>query len=307
MFLIPLHTRLLKPGDDLAKVLWGAGEFQTGDILVISSKAVATVEGRIFRLFDPSPSPSPSPTRGEGGIHSPSREAREWAKKTGRSPEFCEVVLREVKFRRGKTIGFCSGVILTELKPRGLSRGTILAANAGLDESNAPKGFAIGWPRDPVRSVKELRVRLERLLQGWLKGRNGKKGRKGGKAESYKLPATSYKLGIVLSDSCCMPRRKGVTAHALTVSGITPFESQVGRRDLFGKKLHITTEAVADQLATAANFLMGNAGQGIPAVIIRNHGLSLKEGWPAGRSSVQQSEGWVPGIRSEEDLFRGVL
>ena len=75
-------------------------------------------------------------------------------------------------------------------------------------------------------------------------------------------------------------------------SGLDPLLSQKGKTDLFGKPLKITTEAVADQLATAANFLMGNAAQSIPAVIIRDHGLTLSD-W----------EGWIPGIEPEKDLF----
>ena len=54
----------------------------------------------------------------------------------------------------------------------------------------------------------------------------------------------------------------------------------------------ITVEATADQLATAANTLMGNAAQAVPAVIIRDHGLSFSDFC-----------GWVPGIEKEEDLF----
>jgi F420-0:gamma-glutamyl ligase len=54
----------------------------------------------------------------------------------------------------------------------------------------------------------------------------------------------------------------------------------------------MTQEAIADQLATAANMLMGNAAESIPTVIIRDHGIALSD-----------FEGWVPGIEAEEDLF----
>jgi len=58
----------------------------------------------------------------------------------------------------------------------------------------------------------------------------------------------------------------------------------------------MTFEATADQLATAANFLMGNAAESVPAVILRGHGITLTE-----------DEGWVPGIKPEEDLFKGLF
>ena len=77
----------------------------------------------------------------------------------------------------------------------------------------------------------------------------------------------------------------GVTAFALVCVGLDPLLSQQGVEDLFGKPLRITTEAIADQLATAANFVMGNAGQSTPAAIIRAHGLRLSD-----------FAGWVPGI-----------
>ena len=102
-------------------------------------------------------------------------------------------------------------------------------------------------------------------------------------------------IAVILSDSCCTPRRQGVTAFALAVSGLDPIRSEIGSVDLFGKKLRMTHEAVADQLSTAANFLMGNAGQSVPGVIVRGHGLKLSN-----------FEGWVPGIKAEEDLFQGM-
>jgi F420-0:gamma-glutamyl ligase len=85
----------------------------------------------------------------------------------------------------------------------------------------------------------------------------------------------------------------GVTAIALAVSGIDPITDLRGTFDLDGKKLEITNEALADQLATAANMLMGNAAESIPAVIVRDHLISFSE-----------FEGWVPGIDPHEDLFQ---
>lgn len=250
MLLIPIQTPLLNSGDDLASIFVHASEIQAGDILVISSKAIATVEGAAIDL---------SKMR-------PSDEAKEWSVKTGRSPQFMEATLDEMKRLHGKIIGDCPGAILTEVKPTGLSTGTILTANAGMDESNVEKGWAIGWPMNPLQSAKNIRKKL------------------GGK------------IAVLISDSCCHPRRLGVTAFALVACGIDPTSNLIGRKDLFQKNMRITTEAVADQLATTANILMGNDAQSIPAVIIRDHGLLLSD-----------FEGWIPGIEPEEDLFRGIL
>ncbi|MFA6523456.1 MAG: coenzyme F420-0:L-glutamate ligase [Candidatus Peribacteraceae bacterium] len=249
MQIIPITTRVLKEGDDLAAIFKSCAEFRAGDIIVVSSKAVATVEGAMLDLSK----------------YKPTSEARKLAVSTGhRSPQFIQAVLEETERLHGRVTGACPGALLTEVKPDGLPHGTILTANAGLDESNVPEGFAVGWPVEPVSSVKELQKQL--------------------------------RTALILSDSNCRPRRLGVAAFALVCAGLEPLRSEAGKEDLFGKKLHITTEALADQLATAANFVMGNAGQSVPAAIIRDHGLPPSDFC-----------GWVPGIEPEEDLFRGII
>ncbi len=256
MLTLPVPTALLKPSDDLAIAIANSVVLQTGDIVIVSSKAVATVENAYIQLDH----------------IQPSAEAIEWSEKTRRSPAFCQAVLDETTARGGKVVGHCPGALLTELCPSGLGHGSILIADAGLDESNAPHGITVGWPIDPVTSTKKLRIALEATLQ------------------------STGNVAVIMTDSCVHPRRRGVLAFALTVSGIDPLQSEVGKLDVFGKPLHITTEAIADQLATVGNFLMGNAGQSTPAAIIRDHGLQLSA-----------AEGWVPAIEPSEDLFRGIL
>jgi len=254
MLILPIHTPLLHAGDDLSTFLTNRGDIRAGDIVVISSKAVATTEGAAMNL----------------SLLHPTKEAKEWATQCGKTPEFRQAVLDETKRMRGLVIASCPQAMLTELTPPGLTAGTILAINAGLDESNIAEGFAIGWPKDPVKSVRKLREDIEEKI--------------------------GSQIGVILSDSCCRPRRIGVTAMALTVSGMDPLMNMVGQRDLFDKELRMTIEARADQLATAANFLMGNAAQSIPAVIIRDHGLPLSD-----------FNGWVSGIAMEADIFRGMF
>lgn len=287
MLCLPVKTRLIKSGDDLAPILQASASIAEGDVIVVSSKAVATAEGAAIDLR----------------VLTPSKEAERWSAACGRSPAFCQAVMEEVRRRNGTIVGTCPGALLTELRPDGLMEGTIFAANAGLDQSNIAKGWAVGWPGDPVRSVGALRKRLEIFLR--RKATEGteeteateeSKGTKAEKAEESdepEEPTKSYRLAVILSDSCCIPRRRGVIAYALAVSGIDPLASEIGHRDLFGTPLRITVEARADQLATAANILMGNAGQGVPAAIIRDHGIPLT-----------RFEGWVPGIEPKEDLFR---
>ncbi|TSC58497.1 MAG: hypothetical protein Greene041619_507 [Candidatus Peregrinibacteria bacterium Greene0416_19] len=284
MLLLPIPTPLLRPGDDLATIVAEEAMFEPGDIIAISSKAVATVENAFIDLR----------------TIEPTEEAREWSRKTGhRSPAFCQAVLDELQRLNGTVIGACPGAMLTEVAPEGLANGSILTANAGLDESNAPVGMAIGWPRDPVRSVRELRRKLELYLgkdTDDTEESNESEDEQRSSDSSVSSVTSASSIAVILTDSCVRPRRLGVTAFALTVAGIDPLLPQAGLQDLFGKELHITTEAVADQLATAANFLMGNAAQSVPAVLIRDHGLLMSD-----------FEGWVPGIGRERDLFSGLL
>lgn len=256
MQLLPIHTPKLQEGDDLVSIIAQTEMLQDGDFLAISSKAVATVEGAEIDL----------------STVNVSDEAKEWAKRLNRnSPvEFRQAILNEVERLNGKIVSDCEHAMLAELQPSGLNEGSILAANAGMDLSNVRKGYAVGWPLDPLKSVREIRSQLQQH--------------------------TCQKVGVLLTDSCCRPRRIGVTAIALTVSGFDPLPSQIGKKDLFDHTLRMTHEALADQLATAANMIMGNADQSIPAVIIRDHGIPFTE-----------YEGWVDGIHPEEDLFKGVL
>lgn len=193
----------------------------------------------------------------------PSSEAKNLAEKSGLSPAFVELILQETKRMNGEIHGCCPHAILTSLRPDGMKKGRILCPNAGADLSNAEDGFAIPWPKDPVGAAKKLHDALG--------------------------------IPIIISDSCCHAGRLGVTAFALTVAGIDPIISKVEERDLYGKKLRITQEAVADQLSTAGNAVMGNAAECVPAAIIRGSGLP--------QSSYI---GWVDGIEPEDDLFRGV-
>jgi coenzyme F420-0:L-glutamate ligase/coenzyme F420-1:gamma-L-glutamate ligase len=245
MLLIPIQSRRIEQGDDLVSCLAEAKNLNE-DILIISSKVISISEGNVIDLSQ----------------IKVSDEAKKLSIASGRSETFAQAVLDECTQKNGHVLSTCPQAIVTELRPDGMNTGTIITANAGLDESNIQKRFAVGWPKDPAASAKSLR---EKLNVG----------------------------AVLISDSTVTPRREGVTAFALAVSGLDPVRDDTNTSDLFGKKLQITHEAIADQLATAANMLMGNGDQSIPAVLIREHGFPLSN-----------FEGWVPGIEPEEDLFQ---
>ncbi len=194
----------------------------------------------------------------------PRPEASRLSAITKQDPRFVELVLRETERMNGSVRGSCLHAVLTELKPAGMMRGRILCPNAGADQSNAQEGTAIPWPEDAAGSAGKLQAALG--------------------------------VPVIISDSCCTPGRLGVTAFALAVSGMHPVQSMVGSADLFGRTLRMTHEAIADQLATAANVVMGNAAESVPAALVRGAAVTPSK-----------YSGWVEGIEPAEDLFRGML
>ncbi|MGH3109678.1 MAG: coenzyme F420-0:L-glutamate ligase [Gaiellaceae bacterium] len=122
-----------------------------------------------------------------------------------------------------------------------------VCASAGVDASNA-KGLdtLVLLPLDPDASARSLRDRLRDL--------------------------TGIDAGVVVSDSFGRAWRRGTADVALGVAGLTPLLDLKGRRDSMGYELHATEIAVADELAGAAELVMGKT-EGIPAAIVR--GLEL--------------------------------
>jgi len=98
---------------------------------------------------------------------------------------------------------------------------------------------------------------------------------------------------VIITDTCGRPFRFGVTGVAIGWSGISPIRDWRGVFDIHGRKLEITLEAVADEIAGMANLLMGEAGDSTPAVVVR--GLPRFDGG----GSVFMTE--------EQDVIRAIL
>jgi coenzyme F420-0:L-glutamate ligase/coenzyme F420-1:gamma-L-glutamate ligase len=123
-----------------------------------------------------------------------------------------------------------------------------VCASAGVDASNAKgPGTLVLLPVDPDASARSLR---ERILE--LAGRE---------------------VGVVVSDSFGRAWRNGTTEVALGVAGITPLLDLRGTRDPVGYELHATQIAVADEIAGAAELVMGKTA-GIPGAVVR--GLDVR-------------------------------
>ena len=119
-----------------------------------------------------------------------------------------------------------------------------ICANAGIDRSNAAPGTMVLLPDDPDRSAHRIRTKLERHF--------------------------SVDLPVIISDTFGRPWRKGLTDIAIGVSGLEAILDLKGTTDWSGHELEVTEVAVADELAAAADLVMGKAA-GIPAALIRGY------------------------------------
>jgi coenzyme F420-0:L-glutamate ligase/coenzyme F420-1:gamma-L-glutamate ligase len=81
---------------------------------------------------------------------------------------------------------------------------------------------------------------------------------------------TGKNVGVIITDTCGRSFRRGQTGNAIGWSGFTAIRDFRGDTDLFGHELKITEEAVVDEIAGFANFVMGESNNGVPAVLFRN-------------------------------------
>ncbi len=190
---------------------------------------------------------------------SPSPPAAEWAREWQKDPRVIELVLREsVRLVRKER-----GVIIGE------TRHGLVCANAGVDTSNVRPGWAALLPADPDASAR-------RLCHGLR--------------HAFDVP-----LGVVISDTFGRPWREGQTNVAIGVAGLVPITDYRGGVDTYGRPLVSSAIAVADELAGAAELVMGKTDR-VPVAIVAGTGL--------GAASVEGSGARSLVRRSEEDMFR---
>lgn len=117
-----------------------------------------------------------------------------------------------------------------------------VCANSGIDRSNVVAGTVALLPEDSDRSARRIRARIKAGLD--------------------------VELAVIISDTFGRPWRRGVTDVAIGSAGLRPVVDLRGTEDAMGNELHVTEVAVADELAAAAELVMGKA-TGCPAAIVR--------------------------------------
>lgn len=198
------------------------------------------------------------------GDVAPSRKAEAVAKITGKSPKFVELVLSETE----RIVKASPEVFLVEDK-RGL-----VCINAGIDKSNVKgRGNFTLLPEKPDTSAKKCRLEIKKL--------------------------TGKNVAVVVCDTYSRPFRRGQVNFAIGIAGIKPFKDYRGKEDLFGQILKVKNTAIVDEVAAAAELLMGQAKEATPVVIFKGLDSAVES---CDKCSINELR-----ISSEEDLFRNTL
>ncbi len=219
----------VKEGDDIGEMIVDACRrsgigIEDGDVVVVAHKIVSKAEGRMVKLSEVRPGPF----------------AKNLAEKLGKAPEEVEVILSE---SRG-IVKMGHGVLICETKHG------FVCANAGVDRSNVPEGYALLLPKNPDASAERIRRRIKAL--------------------------TGKDVAVIISDTFGRPWREGHVDFAIGLSGISCFRDYRGTKDMRGRELKVTIIAHVDELAAAAELVMGKA-KGAPAAIIRGYDYEKDE------------------------------
>jgi coenzyme F420-0:L-glutamate ligase/coenzyme F420-1:gamma-L-glutamate ligase len=170
----------------------------------------------------------------------PSPFARIAAQTSRKDAHYIEVALRE----SNRIVRMDHGVLLTE------THHGFICANSGIDESNVSgnEGEVMLLPEDSDRSAREIRARLQELSH----------------------EGANFEIGVIISDTWGRPWRNGQVNMAIGVSGLESLADYRGQYDPYGYELHASVIAVADELASAAELVMGKIDR-VPVALIRGY------------------------------------
>ncbi|HEV2125335.1 MAG TPA: coenzyme F420-0:L-glutamate ligase [Chloroflexota bacterium] len=242
----------VRAGDDLGTLtrqsLRASGRvLQDGDVLVFTSKIVSKAEGRVVDIESVEPS----------GL------ASTWASQFDKDARLVEVVLQQAR----RVARMDRGVLIAE------TQHGFICANAGVDRSNTGgAGEAILLPEDPDASARRLRRAMlepERSHEGHSPEGSASRG-----------TAAPTDIAVIISDTFGRAWRLGQTNVAIGAAGIRAVHSYVGQQDPNGMTLHSTGIAVIDELAGAAELVMGKLDR-VPVALVRGYDYPrIPEGMP---------------------------
>ena len=170
------------------------------------------------------------------GSVEPSEIAVRYAEFTGKDPRLVEVVLGDSRAIRR----MAPGVLITE------TRQGFVCANSGVDKSNVPGEEVVALlPKDPDGSARAFRNQVKELA--------------------------GIEVAAIVCDTHGRGHRDGEVNMAVGASGFNVIRDRRGEYDLFGYELKVKRTAVADELAAAAELVIGQADEGIPVAVVRGY------------------------------------
>ena len=128
----------------------------------------------------------------------------------------------------------------------------LLIPSAGIDESNSANGEYILYPKDPFASARKIQTAI-------------------------KQKCILNDFAIIITDSRTLPLRRGVTGVALAYSGFKAVKSLIGKTDIFGRPLRMTTMNIVDALAASAVLLMGEGAEQCPLAVVHEAPLMFTD------------------------------
>jgi coenzyme F420-0:L-glutamate ligase/coenzyme F420-1:gamma-L-glutamate ligase len=214
---------LVKPGDDLAKLIFDALraenlELKDGDAVVVSQKIISKADGLLVDI----------------STIKPTRRSKPISRRTGKDARLVELILGDSE----KVLHADKQALVVQ------RRDGFVCLNAGVDKSNVRgRTMYSRLPEDADASADKLRRRLEEL--------------------------TGVRLGVIVGDTYSRPLRVGQVEFAIGISGIEPIVDYRGQEDLFGYALRYKYVALADEVAAAAELVMGQGTEQVPVAIVR--------------------------------------
>lgn len=191
----------------------------------------------------------------------PSERARRIALQTLKDPRLVELIIRETR----EIVKATPEIFIVENKKG------IVCINAGIDKSNVSGDDAYTLlPEDSDKSAQKLLSEIVKL--------------------------TGKRVAVVICDTYSRPFRKGQVGFTIGIAGINPFIDYRGKKDLFNYTLKVKNTAIADEIASAAELVIGQGKESIPVAIIKN---LTRAKWTKETSTRDLL------ISKQEDLFKG--
>jgi coenzyme F420-0:L-glutamate ligase/coenzyme F420-1:gamma-L-glutamate ligase len=157
-----------------------------------------------------------------------------------KDPRLVELILSESK----RIVRMKNGILIVE------TNNGFICANAGIDESNVQEGYATLLPINSDISAESIRYNI--------------------------LKQINKNVAVIISDTFGRPFRMGQTNCAIGISGLNPIIDYAGMHDSFQKILRVTAIAVADEISSAAELVMGKSLK-IPITIVRGYSFEIQD------------------------------